>query len=256
MRGRHGRKGACGPLIRRFAPPSPRWGEAGAGGNFFGFPIPLRGDHGLLWSGHGAFWGRWLVCPSSPQRGEVPSGCEAMRGRHGRKGACGPLIRRFAPPSPRWGEAGAGGNLSQFPIPLRGSRFVVVWPCGIFGGMAGVSLFSPAGRSAERMRGDEGAAGQKRCLRPPHPALCATFSPVGRRGSGRSLRGGGHSLSAVLASTPQREMGAVVLVITPPRRGAPTLPLEGRVFVGRCHWPGRPVLPLVFFWRLRSPASS
>ena len=43
-------------------------------------------------------------------------------------------------------------------------------------------LFSPAGRSAERMRGDEGvAAGQ--ALRPPHPALRATFSPLGRRGS-------------------------------------------------------------------------
>ncbi|MDQ0419585.1 hypothetical protein J2045_000598 [Peteryoungia aggregata LMG 23059] len=46
------------------------------------------------------------------------------------------------------------------------------------------SLFSPAGRSAERMRGDEGAARHNfSASRPPHPALRATFSPLGRRGT-------------------------------------------------------------------------
>ena len=49
------------------------------------------------------------------------------------------------------------------------------------------SPFSPAGRSAERRRGDEGASSEagasKIAFGPPHPALRATFSPLGRRGS-------------------------------------------------------------------------
>ena len=183
MRG--GRKGACGPLIRPVGPPSPRWGEEGAGGNFFGFPIPLRGDHGLLWSGHAALLGMWLVCPSSPQRGDVPSGCEAMRGRCGRIGACGALIRPCGPPSPRWGEEGAGGAL----------------------------------RASRRGFGICGAA-------PPSVGF-ADISPT--RGE----------------ITPN--------VWWSPHPGAERRPSPSR---GGYYWPGRPVLPLVFFWRLRSPASS
>jgi hypothetical protein len=43
-----------------------------------------------------------------------------------------------------------------------------------------VSLFSPAGRRAERMRGDEGAAGCDACGPLIRPS--GTFSPLGRRG--------------------------------------------------------------------------
>ncbi len=58
-----------------------------------------------------------------------------------------------------------------------------------FRAMPVASLFSPAGRSAERMRGDEGGFGEAEAKRrfdkiafgPPHPAFQATFSPLGRR---------------------------------------------------------------------------
>ena len=51
-------------------------------------------------------------------------------------------------------------------------------------GDAALSLFSPAGRNAERMRGDEGDSRHDiRASRTPSSGLTATFSPLGRRGS-------------------------------------------------------------------------
>ncbi len=73
----------------------------------------------------------------------------------------------------------AGDAAGPKPVsPLEGEAHRI-WSTG---GGSGLPLL-PSGRSAERMRGDEGAARHSFCAsRPPHPALRATFSPLGRRG--------------------------------------------------------------------------
>jgi hypothetical protein len=110
------------------------------------------------------------------------------------------------------------------------------------------SLFSPAGRSAEPMRGDEGAARHSFCAsRPPHPALRATFSPLGRRGTPlraplkihmqlpSPLRGevaAKRRAGVIRATSSAAPIDGNVADITLPRSCAPTLPLKGRVRPG------------------------
>ncbi|KQV30037.1 hypothetical protein ASD36_19810 [Rhizobium sp. Root1334] len=56
------------------------------------------------------------------------------------------------------------------------------------GEVIAASHFSPVGRSAERERGDEGGRVSSIEAAAPHPALRATFSPLGRRGGQPQLK--------------------------------------------------------------------
>ena len=81
-------------------------------------------------------------------------------------------------------------------VPGSGRRTMEAWPgeklCNCIGmrELAMISLF-PRGEKCQRMRGDDGGgeagagAGKGVAFGPPHPALCATFSPRGRRQDSR-----------------------------------------------------------------------
>ncbi len=148
----------------------------------------MRGDEGAVRHIQSVWPLIWPCGPPSPRWGEVPSACEAMRGRFGRFRACGPLIRPCGPPSPRWGEEGGRRGLPcswrclSYRVARRSVRAVrlPVIDCGMRAPPRSPPS-PPAGRSAERRRGDEGVFPRIRSEPPPHPALRATFSPPGRR---------------------------------------------------------------------------
>jgi hypothetical protein len=96
------------------------------------------------------------------------------------------------------------------------------------------SLFSPTGRSAEQ---SEAMRGPPHPVSPPHPALRATFSPVGRRGSA-ARRPAPISVSQVALFFPFN-----ILAGATPLCPAGHLPLKGEERMGRRFGPNQPPFP-------------